>query len=147
MAVVNIQSHISHTYLHTYTHNTNTLSTQSLRCLPLCSLCTTYKQSWETCKFSVDRRGKGEGSDSISRCPELTFMLVLACNAIGPAASTIGQLQVTTLRLVLDVCLGTLIHTHTTCTCTHTQTHNHHHDIQEIKHTHTKQGPSLPGRT
>ena len=50
---------------------------------------------------------KGGGSDS--RCPELTLKLVLACNAIGPVASIIDP--VTTLRLVLDLCLGT--HTHT----------------------------------
>ena len=68
------------------------------------------------CKFSVNGHAKGEGSDSISHCPELAFTLVLACNAIGTVASTIDP--VTTLRLVLDLYLGTHTHTHT---------HTHHH--------------------
>ena len=50
--------------------------------------------------LSVDGRALGEGSDSISHCPELTFTLVLACNAIGSVACTIDP--VSTFRLVLD---------------------------------------------
>ena len=77
----------------------------------------TYKQTWEM--FFVDVHSKGEGSDSISRCPELTFTLVHACNAIGPGSSTVDS--VTTLGLV---------HTHThmyTHMYTHTYTHTHTH--------------------
>ena len=87
----------TNTQTHTHTH-THTPSTQPLRCLTLCSLCTTYEQTWEMCKSSVDGRAKGEGSDSISRFSELTFTLVLAYNAIGPVASTVDP--VTMLRLV-----------------------------------------------
>ena len=102
------------------------------------------------CKFSVDGRAKGEGSDSISRCPELTFTPILECSAIGSVASTVDP--VTTLRLVLDLCLGIHTPTHTTCICTHTQTHTHTHTMHththhHTLHTHNKQGPSLSGRT
>ena len=81
---------------------------------------------------------KGGGSDS--RCPELTLKLVLACNAIGPVASIIDP--VTTLRLVLDLCLGihTHTHTHTLTPHAHARTHTHHHRIQE---THTQQAGTL----
>ena len=127
----------THTHAHIHTHTTHTLSTQSLRSLTFCSLYTTYEQTWEMCKFSVNGHAKGEGSDSISHCPELTFTLVLACNAIGPVASTIDP--VTTLRLVLDISRYTHTHTHT-----HTPLHNHHHYTQER---HIQQGPSLSGRT
>ena len=91
------------------------------------------------CKLSVDGRAKGEGSDSISRCPELTFTLDLACNATGPVASTVNP--VTTLRLVLDSCLGTRththhMHTHTYTTTTHT-THTHTQPPPHTRNTHT----------
>ena len=54
--------------------------------------------------LSVDGCANDDGSDSISRCPELTLTLVLACNAIGPVASTIDP--VTMLRLMFDFGLG-----------------------------------------
>ena len=75
------------------------------------------------CKLLVDGLAKGEGSDSISRYPELTFTLVLARKTIGPLASTVDP--VTTLRLVLDLCLTIDTHTHTHYMHTHTHTHTH----------------------
>ena len=74
-------------YAHTHTHT----HIQSLRCFAFCSLCKTYEQTSEICKFSMDWHAKGEGSDSISRYPELTFTLVLACNAIDLEVSTFTQ--------------------------------------------------------
>ena len=122
----------THTHTHTHTH-TCTPSTQPLRCLTLCSLCTTYEQTWEMCKFFVDGRAKGEGNDSISRCPELTFTLVLACNTIRLVPSTIDP--VNTLRLLLDLCLGTHTHTHTTRT--RTRTHTYTQPPPHTRNTHT----------
>ena len=55
------------TYICTHTH-THTPSTQWLRYLTLCSVCTTYEQTWEMCKFSVNGCAKGEGGGSISCC-------------------------------------------------------------------------------
>ena len=68
-------------------------------------------------------------SRELSLCPELTFTLVLACNAIGPAASTVDP--ITTLRLVYA-------HTHA-----HTYEHTHTYtdrqtDRQTDTHTHTR---------
>ena len=69
---------------------------------------------------------------------------VAACNVIGPVASTVDP--VTTLRLVLDLCLGTHphpyhIHTHTHSHHMHTHTHTH------ITHTHTQTHPHTHTRT
>ena len=74
----------------------------------------------------MDGCAKGEGSDSISLCPELAFTLVLACNAIGPVASTVDP--ITTLRLVYA-------HTHA-----HAYEHAHtytHRQTDRQTHTHT----------
>ena len=71
LGLVHMYTH-AHTHTHTcayiHRHHTHTPSTQSPRWLTLySSLCTTYEQTWEMCKFIVDGCAKGEGSDSISR--------------------------------------------------------------------------------
>ena len=123
----------------THTHTTHTHQVPNCKDALLCSLCTIYEQAWEMCKLLVDGRAKGEGSDSISCCPEFTFTLVLACKTIVPVASTVDL--VTMLKLVLDLCLAMGTHTHSH------HMHTHTHTTTYKKHTHNKHEPSLSGRS
>ena len=103
------------------------------------------------CKFSVGGRAMGEGSDSVSCCPELTSALVLACNAKGPVASIVDP--VTTLRLVLDLSghthkLTPHAHAHTLTHSRHMHTHTHTMRVHtqpppHTRNTHTQQVGTL----
>ena len=81
-------------------------------------LLTTYEQTWEMCKFFMNGYAKGEGSDSISRCPELTFTLIVTCMQYHRRGS---QYRWFSHHVGIGAHVHTRTHTHTYM-CIHTQT-------------------------